>query len=1105
MQKGNNQQNKKRVASSSTNTNNNNSTTVERPTKKIKESQQGTIAPSDGKNDIISKELQKSLPFDPHFVDSNNEKKEKTQSTTHVKPIKALPQKSRKKQKSEERKKKKVEEKKAKDTMRQQLIESHQKNTLKDEELKLLKPIGSIGIGSETTKQELQRKAIYEQLGIKETAPKAEKFWNKRNPELINEKWNEQGLQLYEENDEDLIKINSIIQTNSKDSSSDKMQVDEDNKPEEKKPLMVLDFFGTGNTVSNVPSAKNISKKENEEKKEQITESIFYDSDEDPMVGLNLEDMGKSHNQLIDDMIEKLDQSKTDEEKEIKFTRFYVTVKRKPEIQDQRMLLPICGEEQRIMETINETAGLTTPEGQTITPLKLIIMSATLQLENFTDNKKLFANPPPVVDVQSRQYPVVVHFNKRTIFNDYMEAAFKKVVKIHESLPNGGILIFLTGRKEIEFLVEKLKNYSTKRYVQIVKKEMERKKSLKEKEEENQRTVEEEEELINQLGDLSDSDDDGDEISSSKKAVGLKEDENLFDDDQDQSEQEEKEEKEIKEEEEKGKSETVVLFQENIKSDKVKKEGEENNAKLNTPIENIILQMKSMGIKQVEKFPFPTPPDADSVKKGVDALVNLGALDKFISKEGNIETMITKMGSAMNRFPLHPRFAKMLILSNNNPDLLLYTAGAVSVMTVQQIFMHDNHLTLLKEKIERRKQEELKEKFSRLGMKSDAIDKNKKLQIDLEEIEEEQAAESLEENLSEEQINEEKQYLDEQELEMKTKCKEIKKMWSHPLSDHLAMLKAVGAYLYADDAKEFCLEYMLHQKNMREVRKLHRQLLNTVRSELKASALEIDTDETEVDIHEKDETVEFPEPKDDEDEQYQVDTAIRQVICAGMVDQVARLATVEDLAHMDVSYKETSKPYVTLSLGRSVPVFIHPGSCLFGRHPEYVVFTELSKSRKNKTYMRGVTAIEPNWISRFGNSKCGFVKFSDPLESPAPFYDSVDDMVKCFVRPTIRQSATGVVWTLPIEPVEFKDGSRQVNVFAKSILEGKVFEGLKLSKETMVNLPTIIQSKRFLDLTISLKKVFPNGLKCSKAKLQAKWNEDSSFLRKELSNLGLKF
>lgn len=32
-------------------------------------------------------------------------------------------------------------------------------------------------------------------------------------------------------------------------------------------------------------------------------------------------------------------------------------------------------------------------------PLKLIIMSATLRVEDFTQNKKLFSTPPPVIQV----------------------------------------------------------------------------------------------------------------------------------------------------------------------------------------------------------------------------------------------------------------------------------------------------------------------------------------------------------------------------------------------------------------------------------------------------------------------------------------------------------------------------------------------------------------------------------------------------------------------------------------------------------------------------------------------------------------------------------
>ena len=93
-----------------------------------------------------------------------------------------------------------------------------------------------------------------------------------------------------------------------------------------------------------------------------------------------------------------------------------------------------------------------TPES----PLKVIIMSATLRVEDFTSNSKLFKVPPPVISVDSRQFPVTVHFNKKTN-PDYMGDAFKKVCKIHSSLPEGGILVFVTGQQEVNILVKKLR------------------------------------------------------------------------------------------------------------------------------------------------------------------------------------------------------------------------------------------------------------------------------------------------------------------------------------------------------------------------------------------------------------------------------------------------------------------------------------------------------------------------------------------------------------------------------------------------------------------------------------------------------------------------
>lgn len=94
--------------------------------------------------------------------------------------------------------------------------------------------------------------------------------------------------------------------------------------------------------------------------------------------------------------------------------------------------------------------------GEKQLPLKLIIMSATLRVSDFTENSTLFPVPPPVLKVEARQYPVSVHFNRRTHF-DYMDQVYKKATKIHQKLPPGGILIFLTGQNEITDICKRLR------------------------------------------------------------------------------------------------------------------------------------------------------------------------------------------------------------------------------------------------------------------------------------------------------------------------------------------------------------------------------------------------------------------------------------------------------------------------------------------------------------------------------------------------------------------------------------------------------------------------------------------------------------------------
>lgn len=102
--------------------------------------------------------------------------------------------------------------------------------------------------------------------------------------------------------------------------------------------------------------------------------------------------------------------------------------------------------------------GLINPE-DVINQLKVVVMSATLQLKDFISNRSLFDVIPPALKVPVRQFPVTVHFSKRT-HDDYLGDAYKKVVSIHKRLPRGGILVFVTGQQEVDYLCKKLQRAS---------------------------------------------------------------------------------------------------------------------------------------------------------------------------------------------------------------------------------------------------------------------------------------------------------------------------------------------------------------------------------------------------------------------------------------------------------------------------------------------------------------------------------------------------------------------------------------------------------------------------------------------------------------------
>ncbi|KAL2426507.1 putative ATP-dependent RNA helicase DHR1 [Exophiala dermatitidis] len=91
------------------------------------------------------------------------------------------------------------------------------------------------------------------------------------------------------------------------------------------------------------------------------------------------------------------------------------------------------------------------------TPLKLIIMSATLNIGDFLHDK-LFTPSlrPPIVEAEGRQHRVTTHFALRSR-GDYVDEVIEKVRRAHRKLPRGGILVFLTGQNEIRQVASRLR------------------------------------------------------------------------------------------------------------------------------------------------------------------------------------------------------------------------------------------------------------------------------------------------------------------------------------------------------------------------------------------------------------------------------------------------------------------------------------------------------------------------------------------------------------------------------------------------------------------------------------------------------------------------
>jgi ATP-dependent RNA helicase DHX37/DHR1 len=409
-------------------------------------------------------------------------------------------------------------------------------------------------------------------------------------------------------------------------------------------------------------------------------------------------------------------------------------------------------------------------------PLKLIIMSATLRIEDFTQNKRLFRDTPPVINVNSRQFPVAIHFNKKTP-TDYLSEAFKKVSKIHRRLPDGGILVFVTGQQEVKILTSKLRQsfpfHNNNHKKQEETKEEEEDDEIKldnystmpldeEIDFDFDKTQNYDEKMENSDDDNDDNDDvEEDDKDPLKSTFDIKTSKNdkplhvlpLY------SLLSSEKQSRIFDQVPQGARLCVVatnvaetsLTIPNMKYvvdcgklkmkyfDKVtgvstfricwtsKASSDQRSGRagrtaaghcyrlyssavfndefplftqpeiLRKPVEDLILQMKDLGIDRIINFPFPTSLNSDDIENGEKLLIQLGALTIDKTRIKNVKdeqvTRITKLGRTMSSFPINPRYAKMLTVAceQTTPDqhLISYIICLIAALSVNELFIAD--------------------------------------------------------------------------------------------------------------------------------------------------------------------------------------------------------------------------------------------------------------------------------------------------------------------------------------------------------------------------------------------------------------------------------
>jgi len=722
-------------------------------------------------------------------------------------------------------------------------------------------------------------------------------------------------------------------------------------------------------------------------------------------------------------------------------------------------------------------------------PLKLVIMSATLRVEDFTLNSKLFKSPPPVVKVDARQFPVTVHFNKRTPGDDYVGEAFRKVCKIHRQLPEGGILVFVTGQAEVNILIRKLRAlFPSSGQSEIYDEEVENKldealnaskaasKQTKDIEPKKQRLL--------------------------LPAINLEkyniqppddaEDDPIFDNDEE--------------------DDLPDLPDEN--------DDLTTSGGVNQPLHVLPLYSLLSTEKQNRIFSPPPPGSrlcvvATNVAEtsltipGVKYVVDTGKVKtKFYDKVTGVSTFLVnwisraaanqRAGRSGRQGPGHCYRLYSSAVFNN--DLVEFSKPEIQVRPVDDLLLTMKAMNIDKvvnfpfptspdviqlRTAEKRLQilgalespppglplrELQKIEFTskvtplgraiatfplapRFGKMLALSHQHDLLPLAITLV----AALTVQEVLVERAVGS-------SDTQVPGKLMQLRRRWAGQgsclsLGDPMVLLKAVLAAEANGYTQEWCEEAGLRFKAMMEIKRLRRQLSQEVELVLPGVMLGRAEEPTQTQAK-----------------------LLGQLLLAGCPDQVAR-----KIPEGEEGYNAKKPGYHTGSMEQAV--YLHRSSVLRRVAPDWVIYQEVFET--DKVYIRGVTQIQAEWLPVYCPSICSLGK---PLEDPPPRYCQDTGRVVASIGGTFGPAG----WPLPQTELELPQGVDRFKWLARFLLDGSIAPGLKQFSSSLLSSP-IVMVKPWSNLQprteLLLKELCSENVDDGR-KLQTVWRTKGSFLKK---------